>query len=206
MSAPTPAAAPITPALAAELGAALERAKATGRTRFLGFGFALPGLTAEAGLLAFARAGDRDRSYWERVEAEELFVGWGSVDELEDDGAGRIAAVREWQRDLVTRLHLAGETREPGAPLLFGGFAFDAANSADPDWKSFPAARFRLPEVLLERRDGRGRAVVFARIEPTTSEAVVEAELARRIAEVEAALAPSAERREGTHPSTGEGP
>ncbi len=191
MSAKPRSAAAFDPALAAAVRAALAQARSSGRTRFLGFAFPLPGLAAEDGLRVFARAGDRDRSYWERVDAGELFVSWGSVDELEDDGTDRVAAVRDWQRDLIARLQLAGEDRRRGAPLLPGGFAFEARASADPDWKSFPAARFRLPEGLVERIDGAGRAVVFARVEPTTSEALVEAELARRIAEVEAALAPA---------------
>jgi isochorismate synthase len=193
MSPPTRTSAAVPADLAAEVRAAVERAKASGRTQFLAWAFALPALAAEDGLRAYAWAGNRDRSYWERVDAGELFFAWGSVDELEDDGAGRVAAVRDWQRDLVARLRFAGEARPGGGPLLLGGFAFEAKTNADPDWKNFPAARFRLPEGLLERLDGRGRAVVFARVEPTTSAAAVEADLARRIGEAFAAIAPRAE-------------
>lgn len=191
MSPSTRTSAAIPAALAAEVRAAVERAKTSGRTHFLAWAFGLPALAAEDGLRAYAWAGSRDRSYWERVDAGELFVAWGSVDELEDDGAGRVAAVRDWQRDLVSRLRFAGEARPGGGPLLLGGFGFEAKASADPDWKSFPAARFRLPEGLLERLDGQGRAVVFARVEPTTSAAAVEADLARRIDEAFAAIAPA---------------
>lgn len=181
---------PVPASLAAEVRAAVAQARESGRTRFLAWGFALPELAAGDGLRAFAWAANRDRSYWERVDAGELFFAWGSVDEIEDEGQGRFDAVRTWQRDLVARLRFAGEARPPGSPLVLGGFGFEAKASSDPDWKSFPAARFRLPEGLVERLDGRGRAVVFARVEPTTTAAAVEADLERRIGEAFAAVAP----------------
>lgn len=190
-SAPSaPTAPPAIPAaLAAEIRAAIAEAKTSGRPRFVAWVEALPSLAAADGLRAFAWAESRDRSYWERVDAGELFCAWGSLDELEHEGSERFAAVRAWHRDLVARLRFAGAARPEGSPICLGGFGFEANASADPDWKSFPAARFRLPEGLVERVDGVGRAVVFARVDPAASAAGIEAELARRLGEVRAAIA-----------------
>lgn len=202
---------PLPAALSAEIRAAMAQARASGRTRFLGWVEALPSLAAADGLRAFAWAESRDRSYWERVEAGELFFGWGSLDELEHEGAERFAAVRAWHRDLSARLRIAGAARPEGGPICLGGFGFDANASADPDWKSFPAAQFRLPEGLVERVDGASRAVVFVRIDPAANAEGIEAEFARRFLDVRAALSfrgsgpPAAEAR-ADGDLAGEGP
>ncbi len=177
-------------ALAASVQSAVAQARASGRTRFLAWVFSLPELGAEDGLRAFEWAGVRDRFYWERVDAGELFFAWGSVDEMEAEGADRFAAVRLWQQDLVARLAWAGDARPDGRALCPGGFGFDAKASADPDWKAFPAARFWLPEGIVERVAGRVRGVAFARIEPNATATAVEADLVRRIAEARASIAP----------------
>lgn len=168
------------------------RARSAGRSHYLGWVFSLPALAAEDGIRAFAWAGVRDRYYWERVDAGELAFAWGSVDELEDEGLGRFDAVRSWQRDLVARLVFAGEARPDGGALFFGGFGFTTSSSADPDWKSFPAARFVLPEGIIERVAGCGRGVVFARVEPNATAATVEADLMRRMGEARASIRPFA--------------
>ena len=198
-------------ALATEIRAAMAQAKASGRTRFLAWAEALPSLAAADGLRVFAWAGSRDRTYWERVESGELFSAWGSLDEIEHEGAERFAAVRAWHRDLSTRLRIAGAVRPAGSPICLGGFGFDANASADPDWKSFPAAQFRLPEGLVERVDGSSRAIVFARIDPAANADGIEADFARRLAEVRAAVSyrgagscPAADRADGD--LAGQGP
>lgn len=190
MSARATAEAPVPAALTAAVRSAVAQARGSGRTRFLAWVFSLPALRAEAGLRAFGWAGVRDRYFWERVDADEFFFAWGSVDEMEGEGADRFAAVRIWQQDLVTRLAWAGEARPEGSALCLGGFGFDAGASADPDWKAFPAARFWLPEGIVERIAGRARGVAFARIEPNATVPSVEADLVRRIAEAHASIAP----------------
>ncbi len=196
-------------ALADAVQSAVAQARASGRTRFLAWVFALPELGAADGLRAFDWAGLRDRYYWERVDAGELFFAWGSVDELEGEGHDRFDAVRTWQRDLVARLAWAGEARPNGGALCPGGFGFDAKASADPDWKAFPAARFWLPEGIVERVEGRASGVVFARIEPNATATAVEADLVRRIGEARASIASVADRRANTNTidaSRAEGP
>ena len=189
------------------IGAVVEQARASGRTGFVAWVFALPALAAEDGIRAVAWAGLRDRYYWERIDAGELVFAWGSVDELEDEGQDRFGTVRAWRRDLTARLVWAGDARPVGRPLCLGGFGFEATASADPDWKGFPAARFVLPEGIVERFDGQGRAVVFARVEPNATTAAVVADLLRRSSDARAAISPAeAVRRAGDTRASNEGP
>lgn len=161
---------------------ALERAKAAGRTRLLAWVVALSDAAAGFGLRAHAFAGVGDRFYWERVDAGELYFAWGSLEELEGEGRDRFASVRAWQRDLAARLDFIGAERAPGRAVLVGGFGFEAKTCADPDWKSFPSARFVLPEGILECVAGRARCVVFAHVEPGATVASIRADLTRRLA------------------------
>lgn len=165
------------------------RAREAGRPHFLARVVPLSALDAEAGIRLVAWAGQRDRFYWERIDAGELCVAWGGLDELEGEGPERYAAVRAWQRDVGARIAWAGAARPTGRPLFFGGFAFDERGSAEPDWKAFPAARFVLPEGLVERADGEARCVLLARIEANADAEAVAAELARRLVTVRAVVA-----------------
>lgn len=167
---------------------ALVRVKAGGRARFLAWVVPLPELGVEAGLRAFAWAGTRDRVYWERVDHDELHVAWGSLDEVEAESAERYACVRAWQRDVLSRIDRAGAPRAATRPLLFGGFAFGERPSAEPDWKAFPAARFVLPEGLIERVGDSADCVLLARVEPNASPAALAGELLERLAGVRGAI------------------
>lgn len=183
--------APAADALAAIVRETADRARETGRPHFLAQVVALPALDDEAGLRALAWAGSRDRFYWERIDAGELCFAWGSLDELEGEGPERYAAVRAWQRDVGARIAWAGDARDANRPLFFGGFAFDERGSAEPDWKAFPAARFVLPEGLVERVGGAARCVLFARIEASVEAGAIAAELARRLEVVRRAVSAS---------------
>ncbi|MBK7952463.1 MAG: isochorismate synthase [Deltaproteobacteria bacterium] len=162
----------------------VARARASGRPQFLAWVAPLPELEAESGIRCLAWAGPRDRCYWERIDAGELHFAWGSLDELEGEGPERYAAVRAWQRDVGARLDWLGLERPPTRPLFVGGFAFDEGGSTDPDWKAFPAARFVLPEGIIERASGEARCVLLARIEAHGDEAALAAELVRRLDEI----------------------
>ncbi len=168
---------------------AIARAKATGRTRFLAWVVPLPDAGAGCGLRAHAWAGVGDRYYWERVDANELYFAWGSLEELEGEGPDRFASVRAWQRDIAARLEWTGEARGTGRAVLLGGFGFESKASADPDWKAFPAARFVLPEGIVERLAGVARCVVFARVEPGATVAAVAADLTRRLRDARSSIA-----------------
>ncbi|MFO0690161.1 MAG: isochorismate synthase [Myxococcota bacterium] len=187
-SAPRPPS-PAPPDLEEGIRRTAARARATGRPHFLAWVTPLPALDAEAGVRGLAWAGVRDRCYWERVDDRELHFAWGSLEELEGEGAERVAAVRAWQRDVGGRLEWVGATRPATRPLFVGGFAFDEAGSAEPDWKAFPAARFVLPEGIVERVGDATGCVLLARVEANADVAATAAELARRLVEIHGVVA-----------------
>jgi salicylate biosynthesis isochorismate synthase len=156
-------------------------------------------------LECYAQAGDCDRFFWQRVEADESFCGLGTVDEVESGGASRFCDIRDWAEDLDDRIHWIGSPRPAPAPLFLGGFGFEAEAMVSPDWKAFPAARFVLPEILIERRAGQSRWILFVRVEPGATEHSIVTELDARFEDavlassssgVEAAPPPSAETAE----------
>lgn len=166
----------------------VERVRSTGQTRWLA-----RVIDAEAvdGLRCYARAGMRDRFFWERVDADESLCAWGSVDEMESSGPGRFHDVRVWATALRERLDWVGVDRPTSAPTFVGGFGFEDEAMASADWKAFPPARFVLPEVIVERWSGRARWVLFARVEPGASVASVERALASRRRDASRANAPA---------------
>lgn len=141
-------------------------------------------------LRCYARAGDRDRFFWQRVEADEAFCSFGSVDEIESGGCGRFSDVRDWTQSLRDRIDWLGEHRAVSAPLFVGGFGFESEMSISPDWKAFPAARFVLPEVMVEQRAGCSHWILFARVEPGATRHSVESDLATRFDDAVAVSAP----------------
>lgn len=177
----------------AAIRASIEGARTSGRARFVA---AMRSLSIGSelappldGLRCFAFAGSRDRFYWERVEHGEFIAAWDCVDELEADGADRFRAALRWRRDLVARIEWIGDADPEASALFVGGFGFDEHASGDPDWKSFPPARFVLPGILVERTGDSLRCTGFARVEPNAIESEVAAALARRFDEALEALA-----------------
>ncbi|MFP6654605.1 MAG: hypothetical protein VCB25_03185, partial [Myxococcota bacterium] len=150
----------------------------------------------------YARADDRDRFFWQRVDADESFCGVGAVDEIESDGTGRFGDIRDWAEGLRNRIDWIGSPRPARAPNFLGGFSFEGEAMASPDWKAFPAARFVLPEILIERRAGQSRWVLFVRVEPGATERSIAAELDARFDD--AVLANSASGFEAARPPSTE--
>jgi isochorismate synthase len=165
----------------------IARVQATGQTHWLA---QVIDADLVDGLRCYAHAGTRDRFYWERVDADESFCAWGAVDELETSGPGRFDDVRTWSRALRDRLDWIGLERSVSAPTLVGGFGFEDESTTSADWKAFPAARFVLPEVIVERRAGSAHSVLFVRVEPGASVTSVERALASRLRDVVEASTP----------------
>jgi isochorismate synthase len=163
------------------LADAVARARRSGRTHWIA---RVIETDLVDGLEFHARAGTRDRFHWERVETGEMVAATGSVAEVESAGRDRFEDVRAWSKTLCARLLWIGSKRPASAPIFFGGFGFEEDARADSDWKAFPSARFVLPEVLVERKGGAMRAVLFARVEPGASVESVTSELTRREAEL----------------------
>jgi len=165
----------------------VSRARESGQTRWLA-----RVIEAEVGdvLRCYAYAGVRDRFFWQRVEAGEAFCTFGAVDEVESDGPGRFSDIRDWTRKVRQRIDWLGPLRPATAPLFVGGFGFESEMAISPDWKAFPAARFVLPEVIMERRDGRSRWILFVRVESGATRQAVVSELENRFDDAAEANAP----------------
>lgn len=162
------------------VAASVARARAEGRTRWIARSVAVP---ATDPIDVFAGVGLADRFLWQRVDAGTSVVAWGVADEIESGGVDRFRDVREWQRSVRGRLDVVGVRRAGTAPTFFGGFAFESESRGHDDWKRFPAARFLLPEAIVERTAaGDGRLLAIARVEPG---ATVEATLAALSTRVE---------------------
>jgi isochorismate synthase len=168
---------------------ALSRVRAEGRTRWVA-----EVVDAPVGdpLDAHAHAGRRDRFLWERAEDGVAFCAWGCLDETESRGPGRFDDLRAWAEDVRGRIDWIGAPRPVTAPLFVGGFGFEDEAASSADWKAFPAARFLLPEVIVERGLGIERRVLLARVEPGSTRASVEDELARRHHDARVATRPRA--------------
>lgn len=113
------------------------------------------------------------RGFWGR---EDRWAAWGEVlDEVRvehPDGPARFARVRA----------AAARWATDGAlpPRLFGGFSFLETPAPNGSWGGFPAARFVLPRVLLERGPQGVRLVVQGTSEDAELEGQADA-LVRRL-------------------------
>lgn len=168
------------PAARAGVAEAADRARTTGQTRWVARVIEVEAIDPLAG---FARSQAQDRFFWEQVDTGEAFCAWGVADETESAGRRRFEDVRAWSERVRERIHWLGCERPASSPLLLGGFGFEDDPASSEHWKSFPPARFVLPAVLGERRDGRMRWVLLARIEPGVPAATVEGELEARLGE-----------------------
>ena len=175
-------------ALATGIDRSIARARESGRTRWVAqvVEVEIDG-DVEGAIRCYAHAGTRDRFFWERVEHGESLCAWGCVHEIETGGSSRFRDVRAWKADLTARLDWVGGDRPESSPIFVGGFGFDEVAPGSADWKSFPAARFMLPEVIVLRRAGRGYWILFARVEPGVSRRSVEATLEERLSDAMAA-------------------
>jgi isochorismate synthase len=109
----------------------------------------------------------RERFFWERPSESHSMAARGAVRAIETTGAHRFAEADRHARELFSRLLVAGERGGRGVgPLLVGGFAFADAGSSSPEWRSFPAGRLVLPEILVVRREGRAWCTVCRSVSP----------------------------------------
>ena len=114
-------------AVRAGIERSVGRVRTSGQTRWLGY---VIEADVEDALKCYARAGSRDRFYWERVDSDESCCAWGSVHEVESGGPGRFQDVRAWASDLRDRLDWVGCDRPRSAATFVGGFGFEAEATA----------------------------------------------------------------------------
>jgi salicylate biosynthesis isochorismate synthase/menaquinone-specific isochorismate synthase len=144
--------------LAERLGAAVARARRTGRQTLATLSLQLPGdVDPTAVVCASRRAGE----HWFVLEQPDresaALAGLGEVVRLEADGARRFADVAERWRALCS--HAVGEDAggvDAGGPVAVGGFAFAPHGGAAPHWAGFQPASLIVPEVVLRRSSHGG--------------------------------------------------
>jgi menaquinone-specific isochorismate synthase len=125
----------------------------------------------------------RPRGFWGRGDR---WVAWGGALQDVSVPAGdplRFDRIREAAASIST----PGDAEPP--PRLFGGFSFLDDPGPNGSWEGFPAARFVLPEVLLE---GRGNGALRLTVQGLSGDATLPAELAGRLREIERAAATDA--------------
>ncbi len=151
------------PTLTAALAAAAGRARATGRTQWIGLPARIV-LDDALGLFAASSAGDR--FLLERPCQGLQVLGLGAQRALAADGASRFEKTATEARAVAEDSHtVQPDPRPPAPPLLMGGFAF-ADDGARGEWSAFGAARLILPELSSIRREGVGTTVVWQAFEP----------------------------------------
>lgn len=171
---------PLSDAERRTLAAVAEMARAEGRTCFVArvteeAARGPESASLDALLAAYARAERDDRFLWAAKDGGALALATGVVDEVESAGEGRFDDVRNATRDLADRMTWLGPARPTSAPTFFGGFGFESTSRGSELWKSFPAARFFLPERIVEWRADGVRRVDLARVEPGASADAIEA-------------------------------
>lgn len=192
------------PADVAEAAAACAaRAAAEGRTRWLAASFEVEGPSAVA---CHARIQARDRFLWQCAETGADWFAWGVADEIESAGPNRFDDVSSWRRSVAERIDRVGKARADTAPLCFGGFGFEPESRGLEDWKAFPAARFALPEAIVEGpppgdTTAGGCFTAFVRVEPGAAVASVLETLAARRARFQSACGAEATAIAGSEPA-----
>jgi len=155
----------------------VERARREGQTRWLA---RVDSASDAPALDWYARAAARDRFLFEPGDSEDFSVAVGVSHEIESAGSERFRDVRAWARDTCARIDWVGAARAPSRATFFGGFGFEPESRGAAEWKAFPAARFVLPEWIVERVDGETRCVSIVRVEPGATVESIEAELLAR--------------------------
>lgn len=135
-------------------------------------------------LAVYAGSSDPIRHFFRGRGADRIIVGLGVAAEITGDATGPdrfVEAARA--RVLLTSRLDASVTDDPRhAPLLVGGFAFDATSPLDDAaWADFGSYRMVLPRLLLQRRGGNTWATVTGS-GALDARAIVESALAAAVA------------------------
>ena len=200
-----------------QVAEAAERARRLGRPIVVSQTVPAPEALARDPAAFFARGAGRyaHRAYWERPAEGVALVGLGAARLIRCDGDDRerfrqaAAAIRD---DLATALidGPGGEINSAdgaAGPAYLGGFAFDPARPASPEWDGYPAAMLFLPRYLLAVRGAMAWLTMSLLVEPgAAGDAEAEAAL-RELAGLQApGAAPSVSPGEGSPRMVGEVP
>jgi salicylate biosynthesis isochorismate synthase len=148
--------------LAERVGAAVARARRTGRQTLATLSLPLPGGVDPTAVVCASR---REGEHWfvleQRDRESAALAGLGEVVRLEADGARRFADVAErWRALCSDAVGEDGGGVEAGGPVALGGFAFAPNGGAAPHWSGFQPASLIVPEVALRRSSHDGEPSV----------------------------------------------
>jgi len=159
-------------ALAGFMGFCRDEARRDGRSRLGSISLEVPHLDPLAVLQSIYEPHEW-HFYLEKPAAGEAIAGADAVESATFSGAGRFAAVRDWAREIQSRLIAIGDLDTPRAgPHVFAGFTF--ADEAAPQAAFAPATVF-LPRWQVAASQGRFVAVANVRVEPDSDVAALAA-------------------------------
>ena len=155
-------------------------------------------------LAAWAALADyRQRSVWLRPDGEMGIAALGEVESITPVGADRFSAASAARAVLAARIRRRGPQDAP-APVLVGGFAFNADVRADrgaeapsaisqagvnaPRWQGFGDCRLVLPQLTVIDRAEASWVLAATRVGDDGDDTAAEAELDRRLNNVVAHL------------------
>ncbi len=179
------------------LGAALARARTSGRATLAAFSVVLPGDADPAAIVCASR---REGEPWFLFEQPQrgrrALATLGSSAELTARGDGRFGAVAARWRALVADAVTGGGELAAAAPgpVAVGGFSFAPEGGASPHWRNFPPAALIVPELSLHRLQRKRRREAWmtlsALVEPDDVAEHLLARLQARLGELRAAPLP----------------
>jgi menaquinone-specific isochorismate synthase len=107
------------------------------------------------------------RTYWTDRAQNERLAGLGEAWAISSDSANPYSEVARELQELLKEA--------PVESRFFGGLRFDPKASHSPEWNDWQAARFVLPEILLEERENHHWLVcqVLRREDPTEERTVL---------------------------------
>lgn len=159
-------------ALAGFLDFCRDEARRDGRSRLGNISLEVPHIDPLAVLQSIYEPHEL-HFYLEKPAEGEAIAGADAVESATFTGANRFAGVRDWARELDSRLITIGDLDTPRAgPHLFAGFAF--AEEAAPGAVFAPATVF-LPRWQVAASLGRYVAVANVRVAPDTDVAALAA-------------------------------
>ena len=110
-------------------------------------------------LAALGSFGEPPVAFFESPSRGESWAGFGTAWEATaTDRASTLALLRA-----ISRTDVVPQEEGPRPPGPFaGGMAFDLSRAPGVGWSGFPVARWRLPRVVLWRKEGRSFVTAFA--------------------------------------------
>jgi len=148
------------PRLLADLRGRLDRALAhqpPRPERLYSLTLALPGLRLDAPIRFPSPC-----CYWSRPARGEYRLGMGEALAFNSEGAGRLARLQAFYQHTLDQWDRQASEPQGIDPVFFTGFAFSPTDAMRASWRGLPNATLYLPELLLQRQEGRW-AISFSR-------------------------------------------